>query len=137
MQIPQRLRGLKWLTILVAVYAAVWIALEGNLWRVTLLGMGLTAVALGHLVQRWLAGRWLSVGQWVMGTAVFGLLLGFGSAGLTLMLMAIKTGLHNHGPEFTLEEISWMLQQLPVWSAVGLLGGAGVGLLLLAAARSR
>jgi NhaP-type Na+/H+ or K+/H+ antiporter len=52
-----------------------------------------------------------------------------GSSLLTLVFMAIKTGLHAHGPEFTLQEIQWVSQQTPLWAAVGLLIGLGLGML--------
>ena len=67
-------------------------------------------------------------------TAVFGALLGLGSALFTLLFMAVKTGLHAHGPEFTAEEVNWVVQQIPLWTVVGLLGGLGLGLLLKAVA---
>jgi hypothetical protein len=41
--------------------------------------------------------------------------------------MAVKTGLHAHGPEFTPAEINWVLQQTPIWTAAGLLAGLGLG----------
>jgi NhaP-type Na+/H+ or K+/H+ antiporter len=56
--------------------------------------------------------------------------MGLGSALLILFLMALKTGLHAHGPEFSAIEVSWVLQQIPLWAAAGLAGGLGVGLLL-------
>ena len=46
--------------------------------------------------------------------------------------MAIKTGLHAHGPEFSGSELDWVLQQIPMWALVGLLGGLGLGFLLKA-----
>jgi hypothetical protein len=68
--------------------------------------------------------------QWWGATAVTGLLFGLGSSLLTLVLMAVKTGLHAHGPEFTPNEINWILQQVPLWSAAGLLAGLGLGQLV-------
>lgn len=130
MQIPERLPGLRPLLILVVVYGLVWIALEGNLYRVVALGVGVTAVALGTLVQRGWGGRTLAPRRLVALTAVVGALFGLGSGVLTLLFMALKTGLHAHGPEFTAAEIAWVWQQLPLWTAVGLLAGTGVGLLL-------
>lgn len=129
MDIPQRLPGLKTGLILLAVYTAVWIALEGAVWQVVVMGVGYTAVSLGYGWQKWLGGRMVDGWRWWGGTAVTGLLFGLGSGLLTLVFMAVKTGLHAHGPEFTPAEINWVLQQTLVWTAAGLLAGLGLGLL--------
>lgn len=129
MEIPNRLPGLKLVLILLAVYTAVWITLEGALWQVVVMGVGVTAVSLGYGWQKWLGGRVVDGWRWWGVTAVTGLLFGLGSGLLSLIFMAVKTGLHAHGPEFTLAEINWVLQQIPIWTAAGLLAGLGWGLL--------
>ncbi len=129
MQIPHKLPGLKWLTAVVGVYGVIWIGLEGGLWRSVLLAVGVTAVSLLYLLQKYLGGRVLPMGKWLGVTAVSGLLLGLGSSLLTLLLMAVKTGLHGHGPEFSLAEIEWVINQIPLWTAVGLLIGLGIGMI--------
>ena len=48
---------------------------------------------------------------------------------LTLAFMAIKTGLHGHGPEFAPDEISWVISQMPLWAMFGFLVGGGLGAL--------
>lgn len=128
-QIPERLPGFRWLLAGWGVYTAVWLTLEGSLPRVLMMGVSTTAVSLAYLVQRYGGGRRLPVAAWVGGTAVLGLLLGTGSSVLTLLLMVVKTGLHGHGPEFTLAQINWVWEQLPLWAVIGLLGGGGLGLL--------
>lgn len=132
MRIPERIPGLKLLTFLLALYAVVWIALEGNLVRVLLLALGITVTGLGHGIQRLGAGRTLSRPEWLLLGGLFGLLLGSGSALLALLLMALKTGLHAHGPEFSQAQINWVLGQFPWWAAGGLLAGLGLALLTLA-----
>ncbi|HFE67405.1 MAG TPA: hypothetical protein ENJ93_09100 [Chloroflexi bacterium] len=129
MQIPQQLPGLKWLTAVVGIYGVIWIGLEGGLWRSVLLAVGVTAVSLLYLIQKYLGGHILSAGKWVGMTAVSGLLFGLGSGLLTLLFMAVKTGLHGHGPEFSLVELEWVAQQIPLWTAVGLLAGLGLGMI--------
>ena len=131
MRVPEKIPGLKWATAVLAIYFALWISLEGMLWRVVVMGIGATAVSLLHLCQKYLAGHRLSWQKWVGLTAVLGLLFGLGSGTLTLLFMAVKTGLHAHGPEFTLTEINWILQHIPLWSLVGLLAGSGLGLLTI------
>lgn len=137
MQVPPKVLGLKWITLIVGIYAIVWIALEGDLRRVVLLGVGVTAVCLGQIIERYFAGRKFELRQWLLFMATVGLLFGVGSALVTLLLMAVKTGLHAHGAEFTLAEIQWVGQQLLLWSLVGLLTGLGVGLLMATADKEK
>ncbi len=129
MSVPIRIPGLRGATLLLGVLLLAWVAPEGRLWLETGLGALTTAVLLAHLFQHFLGGRVLSVGAWVGVTAVFGLLFGLGSALFTLFLMAAKTGLHGHGPEFTPAEINWAWNQIPLWSLAGLLGGLGLGMI--------
>ncbi|GIK55614.1 MAG: hypothetical protein HND44_05050 [Chloroflexi bacterium] len=133
MQIPARVPGLKLLTIGWVAYGVIWIAPEGVLWQAVLLGGLTTAVLLAYLVQKVAGGRVVAVGWWLGGTAVTGALFGVLTGLLTLFFMALKTGLHAHGPEFTPAEINWVLAQMPLWTAVGLLTGAGLGLVVLGA----
>ncbi|MCA9951651.1 MAG: hypothetical protein KDE48_18500, partial [Anaerolineales bacterium] len=97
MQLPPKIPGLKWITLIVGVYTAVWIALEGDLLCVVLLGVGVTAVLLMHLIQRYFAGITFTLRQWLAFTTGTGLLFGAGSVLVSLLLIAIKTGLHAHG----------------------------------------
>lgn len=136
-KIPERVPGLKWLTVVWGVYGVLWIAPEGVLWQALLLGVGTTAVLILHLGQKYLGGRALAVGPWLGMTAVSGLCLGAGSGLLTLFFMAMKTGLHAHGPEFSLEEINWVMGRTPLWALVGLLSGLGLGLLAWGAGASQ
>ncbi len=129
MQIPRKIPGLKLALVLLAIYTAVWITLEGALWRVIVMGVGSTAVSLLYGWQKWLGGRLVNDWVWWGGTAVTGLLFGLGSGLLSLVFMAVKTGLHAHGPEFTPGEINWILQQTPIWTMAGLFAGLGWGLL--------
>ncbi|MCI0578845.1 MAG: hypothetical protein L0332_13130 [Chloroflexi bacterium] len=131
MRIPARIPGLKLATVLTAVYAAVWISLEGELRQEVALGVAVTLVTAGHLVQNWLGGQTLGRVQGLLLALAIGGLAGGLSGLLTLAFMVLKTGLHAHGPEFTGEEIAWVIDQILWWSAAGLLAGLGVGLLLM------
>ena len=71
----------------------------------------------------------LLTGEVVGVASVVGTLSGVMAVGLTLIFMALKTGLHAHGPEFTPREINWLIQQLPLWSIIGLLLGIGTSLI--------
>ncbi|HSM54623.1 MAG TPA: hypothetical protein VK879_00580 [Candidatus Sulfomarinibacteraceae bacterium] len=132
---PQRIPGLRFLTILVAAYAVVWIALEGMLWRVALLGTGTALVGAGVVAQRWLGGRTFALPAWLALSGALGTLVGFSSTVLTLLFMAMKTGLHAHGPEFSSQQIDWVFSQLPWWTTAGLLAGVGIGLVAAAAGK--
>ena len=129
-QVGKQLWGLRGLTAVYLLYALIWIPLEGNLRRAVAMGVVTTAVLLMHGWQRYGAERVLSWGWWLGKTAVLGLLFGAGSSLLTLAAMAVKTGLHAHGPEFTPVEIIWVWQQLPLWATAGLLAGLGAGLVI-------
>ncbi len=130
MQVFERIWLLRPLTILWVVYGLVWIVLEGAMWSVVLMGVLTTAVFILHLLQKQLGRKSFSKGKVVVVTAVAGLAFGLGSALLTLLFMAVKTGLHAHGPEFSLAEIEWVINQIPLWIIVGLLLGLGVGLVV-------
>ncbi len=129
MQFPPKIPGLRWLLAVWVVYTAVWISREGALWQVLTMGMLTTAVSLAYGWQQWLGGRTVRREIGVLVTAVSGLVLGGGGSLLSFLFMAVKTGLHAHGPEFSRVEIDWVLTHLPLWTAVGLLLGLGLGLI--------
>jgi hypothetical protein len=110
-----------------------WIALEGNLaLDVVLSGWAMALMAAWGV--GWLsARRSLSTARGLAVSGAAGFLAGVGTALMTLFLMAFKTGLHGHGPEYTPEQIAWVWGQVGLWVVVGLLAGLGLG--LLAAAR--
>jgi hypothetical protein len=133
LQVPQKIPGFKVLLAVWGVYTAVWMSLEGELWRVLLMGIATTVVVAGYLWQRWLGGKRVGQGVGVGVTAVTGLLIGSGSVMMVLIFMAVKSGLHAHGAEFSPAEIDWLFSQLPLWTAVGLLTGFGLGLVWVGA----
>ncbi len=135
MRVPARFPGLRLATLLLMAVAVAWIAPEGDLLSVVALSVALTLLLLTHAARRWLGGKTLSAGRWLAALSLSGLAAGLGSGLLALLLMAVKTGLHGHGPEFSPAEIAWVLRNTPVWSAAGLLGGGGLGLLTLALRR--
>ena len=130
MRFPARIPLLKIASALLFLYALVWISLEGRLWRATLLAVGVATVGAGFAWQRFLGGREISPRNWLVVAGITGLLCGLTVGLLTIIFIGLKTGLHGHGPEFTPAEISWVLDQIPLWSAVGLLTGLGVGVLI-------
>jgi hypothetical protein len=135
MAIPQKIPGLKWLTVIVGLYGLGWLSLEGAIGQVIPLAVGIGLLGAGYATQRLLGGRELIPSRWLLFCAAMGALLGLGCGLLVLILMTVKTGLHGHGPEFTTAEIQWTISQLPLWTLAGLIGGLGLGLLALAFAR--
>ena len=131
MQVFERIRVLRPLTILWAVYGLVWIVLEGAMWSVVVMGVLTTSVSILHIIQKQLSGKQVSKGKFLLITAVSGLCFGLGCGLLTLFFMAVKTGLHAHGPEFSQAELEWVLHQIPLWTLAGLLLGLGSGLVLV------
>ena len=129
MQFSPKVSGLRWLLVVWLVYTAVWMSREGALWQVVIMGPATAVLLLGYGWERWLGGKSVGRGSGTVLTAVSGLLLGSGSAILSLVFMAVKTGLHAHGPEFSQAEITWIMNQLPLWTVVGLLVGLGIGLI--------
>lgn len=119
-----------------ALWGVVWMSLEGDLTRVVVSAVLLTGLLLLVLLERWLGGRQLALGRWLLSSAGLGLLWGAGSVLMTLFLMALKTGIHAHGPEFTASEITWVWNQLVLGMGLGTLVGAALGMLAAAFSRS-
>lgn len=141
MRIPATIPHIKTVFVVVGVLAIGWIALEGDVGREIVMAMLIGLPGLAYLVTRLaqrtaLGGRRLSMGRWLLLMGVAGVLAGAGVALLTLFLMALKTGLHAHGPEYSAGGIAWVWAQLPLWAAVGGLAGLGVGALAAAGRRN-
>ena len=124
-------------TLLWSLYALVWTRLEASLLRDGLLaGWGLALLALWRMArafgEREVAAGWVAA----LGAAV-GLAWGAALGPAVLLLMAVKTGLHAHGPEYSAAQIAAVVGQWPLWIGAGTLAGAGLGLLALALADDR
>lgn len=128
MNIPPPIPALRLFTILTAVYFFIWIPQEGNLTSSMALAATLALLSWGHWLQR-RQPRWLRPWQWALLLAAGGAYVGLAAAAGALLLMALKTGLHAHGPEFTPAEILWVMQQAPWWGGAGCLAGLGLGFL--------
>lgn len=129
MRIPPTIPGLRIFAVLVGLYAVAWIGFEGELGRLLLLAVGISLVVSGYAVQRFLGGRTLSRTRWLLFSAGMGFLLALAAGLLAIPLAAVKTGLHTHGPEFSAEQLDWLLGQIPLWAVAGALAGLGLGLL--------
>lgn len=130
MRAPEELPGFKVYTALVGLYALLWIALEGNLVRVTVLACAVTVWLVAAVFRRWIARRQFGLASWIAVCGALGAIGGFSGAMLTLLFMALKTGLHAHGPEFSPAQIAWVLRQAPWWTSAGLLAGMGLAMIV-------
>lgn len=135
--LPSRTPIFRWLVVAWSLYGVVWIGLEGELRQVLIMGVGAAVLVAGYGLLRWGRKRPLTLHTFLLACALFGLMAGLFSAPFTLFFMALKTGLHGHGPEYTLQEIEWVSRQIPIWSVSGLLSGLGLGLLLGAWQKNR
>lgn len=130
MMIHSGLRGWRIAAGLLVLYGLAWLALEGNVRQDILLGALILIVLVWYLAIRYLGGRALSLSRWLAIAGVCGMLCGGALVLLMLFLMALKTGLHGHGPEYSAAEVAWVWAQLPLWIVTGLVGGLGLGLVL-------
>ena len=133
--IPTKIPLLRILTIVLGIGTFIWIALEGDLTNVLLMGIGAVVVVCGHVWQRLFGGRALRLWQFLGVMVATGLSAGLLANVAVLTLMAVKTGLHGHGPEFTDGEIRWVVAQMPLWLFIGTLLGLGTGLVVGSAAK--
>ena len=129
MSFPKKIPYQQTITLIWGLFGLIWISLEGHILVVTSMSLRTTAVLLLYVLQSQSQRIFSNLWQWLTATTLIGTAFGITAVGLTLILMAVKTGLHNHGPEFTLQEIQWTIQQFPLWALIGAFLGAGLGLI--------
>jgi hypothetical protein len=109
--------------------ALVWLGVERALVSGLALSCGAACLVAGRLLEKGLGGRRLSHLRWWVLCGGIGAGIGLSTPLLALSLMAIKTGLHGHGPEMSPAELHWIWSQTPWWAVAGSLAGLGVCLL--------
>ncbi|MCO5186664.1 MAG: hypothetical protein M9918_00430 [Anaerolineae bacterium] len=108
----------------------VWTQVEGNFRNVVLLGVSGALLGGWTIWRRWIAKRIATRIQFAVAMTASGLAAGLATPMLILLGMAIKQGLHGHGPEYTTAQVATVTQSI-LWSGlVGLLFGMAAGLLL-------
>jgi hypothetical protein len=127
--LPTTIPYLPPLTMIWFVLSIGWMALEGRLGPVIVLGVLTMLIILAHIGQRLCGGRSLHTWQVLVGGTVGGGIAGSLLPLLIILLMTLKTGLHAHGAEFTPQEIVWVGQQFRLWGISGGLFGLGFSVL--------
>lgn len=109
----------------------MWLTPEDNsAIVVSLLGLGCSMLLMAHILLRWSSRR-----LWLRWWFPSGILVGAGIGGsaifATMVLMFIKTSMHNHiYPDYPLLMLIGMLERLPAWILAGGLTGFAAVLLL-------
>ena len=117
--------------IVLGLFGLAWISLEGAPRWSAIMAFTTLLVGIGILAKKFFSDRRVNKYGWIVLFAGCGLAVGLLFAPATLLFMAIKTGLHGHGTEFTRTEIEWFLDRVTLWTAAGLMAGVGLGLLTM------
>lgn len=113
-----------WLTLsgfALLILSLSWLRLEDTDEKLTLIN--------GAAVTTWLATRNIvhhppTAQKSIPWLALVGVLAGLAIIPITVLLMALKTGLHGHGtPDFTIEQILSVINRWYIWGSAGLLLG--------------
>lgn len=118
--------GLRIVTFMLGAVFLFWLPIENDrIWMPTMIAF---AVSL-------LWAFWINISRtirtvkdivWQMWIGIFSALT---VTPMTVLLIFFKSGLHNHDvPDFTPEQILFILQRTPLWAGVGLLIGLGSGI---------
>jgi hypothetical protein len=112
------------------VYFLLWTQFEGNLRNVAILGTSAALLGAWTVWRRYLRSRTFSRRRFAVAMSLTGLFTGLAAPALALLGMAVKQGLHGHGPEYTTVQVTAVTQSF-LWAGVaGLLFGIAAGLLL-------
>jgi hypothetical protein len=124
---PGTTRQIRLLAILLGIILLAWVTLEDQSVTLVLL---FAAVICTLAAADWLASSSrLSTGKGWIAYPLAGLVSGFATAPIALLLMAIKTGLHGHTvPDYTPAQMSAVLTSFPIWAGAGAIIGLGAGI---------
>lgn len=123
---PGTTRQTRLLAILLGIILMAWVTLEDQSVTLALL----FAVAICMLAAaEWLASSTrLSTEKGWLAYPLAGLVSGAATAPIALVLMAVKTGLHGHTPDYTPAQMSAVLTSFPIWAGAGAFIGLGAGI---------
>lgn len=132
--VPDLIKPLRWLTILVGIALLLWLSREENSVRsVTLYGLTVSALGLALWLSDRFAG-WRIPGKLLpVFAALTGALLGLSTGLVTAGLMLFKSALHNHVfPDYPPTLMGAILERIPTWTMAGAFAGLALALLWLA-----
>ena len=129
MEALEKVRPLKVGLIVLAICGLAWISLEGDPRWSSIMALITLLVGIGFLAKKLVRGRTINGKGWIVLLAGCGLVIGLLFGPATLFYMALKTGLHGHGAEFSRAEMLWFIDRILLWVVSGLLAGAGLGFL--------
>jgi uncharacterized membrane protein YdfJ with MMPL/SSD domain len=112
----------------------VWLSLEENSIGSACI-LALTGVGIGLAIQMARFGRDMKLTgrSLVLGSGLFGMLLGLGTAVACTLLMFFKTAVHAHPiPDYSLAQMLGTIARAPAWALAGALLGLAAACLVLA-----
>ncbi|MBT3389748.1 MAG: hypothetical protein HN413_04995 [Chloroflexi bacterium] len=114
---------LRFAAIGAGIVTLFWLPIEDTQINiVTLLALFIAAFGAAHTAYKRRAPKFHGVPR----AALIGLLAGASATLIALLLIALKTGLHSHGaPDFTLTQITTLIQRTPYFAIGGLLVALG------------
>jgi hypothetical protein len=109
----------------------VWLGYEDvGLRVVLLLSAWLSMAYVATLWVRWGEGSLIGGKQYIIRSAIAGLVGGATAPPLADILMLAKVSLHSHAvPDFTARDLGAVLGRTPVWALAGLAVGVALGLI--------
>jgi hypothetical protein len=138
LHVPHLNQWTRLLTVVFGLLVFLWLTPEDNaVWPVTVLGVGLSVMGIGHMVLRRLGGQAIPAQYVPVGAALLGTLIGLGASLSVTGLMFFKNALHAHlFLDYPVGMMLAMLAHAPGWALAGGLVGLGTALIWLAVERN-
>ncbi len=129
--VPAYPKRLSLLTLVFGIVVFLWLTPEDSVWLVSVLGAGLALILAAHGLFKWSAGRVFPARVWFPGAVLLGAAVGAGATVMTMLLMLMKTSLHNHlYPDYSIGVMGGIVQRIIPWTAAGALVGLAAALIL-------
>lgn len=121
--IPPYPRRLSLITLLYGIILFFWLSPEDSIWLVSVLGWGMSILAVTHTLYRF-SGRTIPRRFLFPAAVALGGMIGGGAVISTILLMFMKTALHNHiYPDYGFPLMAGTAERLPAWVLAGALLG--------------
>jgi hypothetical protein len=130
------------MAVLLGIALFIWLPFEDTRLNLVLLfSAALVLLFLSRYLLSKHAAHWLAaISQPGSGSlpgvvfyALFGLVAGLAVTPGAILLMVFKIGVHSHPvPDFSIDQVMWVIQRTPAWGLGGLLLGLGIGLFQIA-----